>query len=113
MEKKEKVSILDTVPVVCPDVTTRHHEEIAEISFPSLRNARLQKVFGRLCRKSYATFDMHGTFVWGLIDGQRTVEEIIHLSAAHFEGEEDYARRIVTFISSLHSRRIIRLLARS
>jgi len=47
------------------------------------------------------SLDEHGTAVWKLIDGNRTVNEIAETLAGHFNQEENYEYRIATFISQL------------
>jgi hypothetical protein len=43
----------------------------------------------------------HGTAVWDLIDGKRTVKEIADILANHFNHEENYEYRIATYVSQL------------
>jgi len=46
--------------------------------------------------------DEHGTAVWDLIDGNRTIKEIVEILAGHFHNEKNYEYRIVTFFSQLY-----------
>ena len=52
----------------------------------------------------------HGTAVWQLIDGKRTVGEIITLLFPHFNGEENYASRVTTYLMRMQRDGIIRLI---
>jgi len=52
----------------------------------------------------------HGTAVWNLIDGKRTVNEIIYLLSDHFVGEENYDSRITIFITQLRKDGFIKYL---
>ena len=44
----------------------------------------------------------HGTAVWNLIDGQRTIKEIAELSAGHFKSEENYEYRVAAYFLQLY-----------
>ena len=52
--------------------------------------------------------DEHGTAVWNLIDGKRTINEISETLAAHFNCEENYEYRIVTFILQLQKQGFVK-----
>jgi hypothetical protein len=51
----------------------------------------------------------HGTAVWNLIDGTRTVLEIVEILAEHFDDEKNYEYRITTYISQLQKQGFIKL----
>lgn len=57
----------------------------------------------------FISLEEHGTAVWQLIDGKRSVQEIINALADHFSAEEEYATRVVTYIRQLHKDGFIRL----
>ena len=46
--------------------------------------------------------DAHGTAVWDLIDGKRTVMMIAETLAGHFNNEQNYEHRIALFFSQLN-----------
>ena len=54
------------------------------------------------------TLEEHGTAVWRLIDGRRTVQEIITLLAGHFQGEDNYSSRVAAYIMQLHKDGLIK-----
>ena len=83
-DTKEKVNLLDVVPVQCGHITTEWEGECAVLSFPR-------------------------TAVWRLIDGQRTVQEIISLLAGHFRDDDNYPFRVTKYIMQLQKDGFIQL----
>jgi superoxide dismutase len=51
----------------------------------------------------------HGTAVWNLIDGKRTVGEITAALAQHFNEEENYEYRITNYLSQLQGQGFIKI----
>lgn len=51
--------------------------------------------------------EAHGTAVWDLIDGRRTVREIADALAEHFQHEPNYEYRIATYIQQLRKQGFI------
>ncbi len=56
------------------------------------------------------TLEEHGTAVWRLIDGRRTVREITALLAGHFEEDTEYASRVAAYFVQLQKDGFVRLL---
>ena len=54
----------------------------------------------------------HGSAVWKLIDGERTVGEIITLLAEHFEHASGYEARVSTYIMRMQKDGLIVLKGR-
>ena len=52
--------------------------------------------------------DEHGTAVWDLIDGNRTVKVITETLAGHFNNEENYEYRIAVFLSQLYKQGFVK-----
>ena len=50
--------------------------------------------------------------MWRLVDGRRTVGEIIGLLEPHFGADKNYASRVAAYIVQLQRDGFIRLLAR-
>ena len=50
----------------------------------------------------------HGTAVWGLIDGKRTVKEIAEQLAEHFHHEENYEYRVAAYVSQLYKQGFVK-----
>ena len=57
----------------------------------------------------HVKLEEHGTAVWNMIDGRRTVREIISLLAEHFEGEENYPSRVTTYVMQLRKDGFVQL----
>ena len=54
------------------------------------------------CRSEHITVEREGeTVVWELIDGKRTVREIIEKLADHFQNEAGYESRVSTYLYQL------------
>ena len=51
----------------------------------------------------------HGTAVWELIDGKRTVRQIIEELAEHFDHEENYESCITAYITQLQKDGFVKL----
>ena len=93
METPEgKVSLLDAVPVRCDHILT---ELLPQSMSPDI-HVRLEE---------------HGSAVWRLIDGRRTVREIVFQLADHFHPDENYASRVTTYVMQLRKDGFIKLLS--
>lgn len=108
---KGKVNLLDAVPVRCGHITTEVEGDCVKLSFPRFKYEWMYRFLlpKGLSREISVLLEEHGSVVWRLIDGHRTVEEIISLSAEHFRDEADYPSRISTFILQLQKDGFIRL----
>jgi hypothetical protein len=53
----------------------------------------------------------HGTAVWNLIDGRRTVTEIVDALATYFNHEKNYEYRIAAYLSELQRQGFIKYLS--
>lgn len=111
LEKKDRISLLDAIPVRSEQVKTEWKGEYIVLAFPRFKKAWMRRFLlpKGLSADIHVTLEEHGTAVWQLIDGQRTVEEIIEQLAVHFSGEGDYASRITTYMMQLHKDGFIRL----
>ncbi|GHT77757.1 hypothetical protein AGMMS50262_19610 [Bacteroidia bacterium] len=100
---KEKVNFFDLVPVISEHITTEKEGGLSGIAFPRFRSKFMQKYFVPKNKSAIIRIrlDEHGTAVWDLIDGKRTVTEITELLAEHFNHEENYEYRILTFLVQL------------
>lgn len=58
-----------------------------------------------------SALEEHGSAVWRLIDGRRTVQEIVSLLADHFHPDENYASRVTTYVMQLRKDGFIKLLS--
>ena len=101
-DTKGKVNLLDTVPVQCGHITTEWEGEYAILSFPRFK-------YDWMRRFLLPKLEEHGTAVWRLIDGNRTVQEIISLLTDHFQNEDNYPSRVTTYIMQLQKDGFIQL----
>lgn len=111
MKRKGKFNLLDTIPVRSSRIVTQWEGECAVLAYPRFRLAWMRRFF---LPKTISPFvhirlEEHGTAVWNLIDGQRTVREIIAGLATHFEGVEDYAPRVTAYLMQMQKDGFIRL----
>lgn len=112
--EQAKVNLLDAVPVRSDHVTTEWQDGCAVLAFPRFKRAWMRRwLLPRgLSPDIRVRLEEHGTAVWSLIDGQRTVIQIVDELAGHFEGEEGYASRVTAYLTQLHKDGFIRLLVR-
>lgn len=111
--RKVKYNLLDTVPVCAGNVCTEWEDEYAVLILPRFRKAWMQRWLLPKSLSSHVRIQLeeHGTAVWRLIDGQRTVQEIIELLASHFGGDESYPSRVATYFMQLQKDGLIHLRA--
>ena len=102
--KKEKINLFELVPVISKHITTEKEGELSVIAFPRFRSRFMQKYFVPKNKSAMIRIRLeeHGTAVWDLIDGQRTVREITGALSEHFHHELNYEYRITTYLKQLH-----------
>lgn len=112
-ERQTRFNLLDTIPVCAGDVRTEWEGECAVLILPRFREAWMQRWLLPKSLSPYVRMPLeeHGTAVWRLVDGQRTVREIIELLAPHFEGDTTYPSRVAAYLMRLQKDGLIRLLA--
>lgn len=100
------------VPVISCHITTEKEGELSVIAFPRFRSKFMRKYF--VSRNKPAVIrvrlEKHGTAVWDLIDGQRTVKEIAGDLAAHFDHEENYEYRVAAYMTQLQRQGFVKLI---
>lgn len=108
-----KVNLLEAVPVRSPQVRTEWEGGLAVLAFPRFKQRWVRRLFPKvLSGELRVALEEHGTAVWRLIDGKRTVEELIGLLATHFREDANYASRVVIYLLRLQKDGFIRLKAR-
>ena len=112
---KGKISLLDAVPVRCGHITTEWDGECAVLTIPRFKYEWMRRFLlpKNMSPGIHVTLEEHGTAVWKLIDGQRTVQEIVSQLAEHFEGEEVYESRVTTYVMQLRKDGLIQLVAKN
>lgn len=106
-----KISLLDAVPVRCGHITTEWEGEHAVLTYPRFKYEWMRRLLlpKGMSPDIHVKLEEHGTAVWSLIDGQRTVREIISLLASHFGDEEDYIPRVTAYVMQLRKDEFIQL----
>lgn len=111
MSKKNKktepqINYLDLIPRRCE--TLRWHEDfrgrmVLEIENTGIFNTIAQKMFHKP-RYTKVHLDDNGTFIWPLIDGERTVNDIAVMVKAQFgEKAEPLYPRIIKYFQIMES----------
>jgi hypothetical protein len=110
MKNKEKVNLFDVIPYISEHITTEKEDDLSVIVLPRFRNKFMQKYFVPRGKSANIRIKLeeHGTVVWDLINGARTVKEITELLAEHFNNEENYQYRITTYITQLYTNGFIK-----
>lgn len=100
---KEKTSLLEVIPSYANHVTTEWEENLSVITYPRFKNKWMRRFLlpKGMSPDIHVRLEEHGTAVWKLIDGKRTVSQIIELMGDHFDYEENYETRVTTFITQL------------
>jgi hypothetical protein len=103
-------NLFDLVPVISEHITTENEGELSVIAFPRFRSKFMRKYFVPKNKSAVIRIclEEHGTAVWKLIDGKRTVREISEALAEHFNHEENYEYRITTYLSQLQKQGFIK-----
>ena len=101
---KKKQNLFDLVPTISEHITTEKEGELSVITFPRFRNKFMQKFFVPKNKSAMIRIrqDEHGTAVWDLIDGKRTIKNIVEILAEHFNHEENYEYRIVAYFTQIY-----------
>ncbi|MDR1631487.1 MAG: PqqD family protein [Dysgonamonadaceae bacterium] len=91
------------VPVISDHITTEKEGELSVIAFPRFRSKFMQKYFVPRNKSAVIRIRLeeHGTAVWNLIDGRRTIKEIADDLAEHFDHEENYEYRVAAYVAQL------------
>lgn len=110
-----KVSLLDAVPVRCGHITTEWEGECAVLAYPRFKYEWMRRFLlpKWMSPDIHVRLEEHGTAVWNLIDGHRTVREIISLLARHFGEEENYIPRVTAYVMQLRKDGFIQLTIRN
>ena len=109
-KRKVKKNLFDLIPIISEHITTEKEGELSVITFPRFRSKFMQKYFVPKNKQAtiHVRLDEHGTAVWDLIDGKRTIKTIADILAEHFNYEENYEHRIVVFFSQLYKQGFVR-----
>ena len=104
--KAQKQNYLEKIPVRNPEIgwsTDEYGNVTLEIQNKGIANRIAQK-FLKKPKITYIHLDENGSFVWPLIDGEKTIMEIAQLVDAHFgEKASPLYERLVKFFQILES----------
>lgn len=111
MAVKEKINLLEVVPCRGDQMTTVKEGEEVILSFPRFRHAWMSRYLlpKGMSKEIHVRLEEHGAAIWELIDGKRTVGEIIEKLAEHFHQEAGYELRVSTYLSRLQKDGFIKL----
>jgi hypothetical protein len=105
-----KKNLFDFIPIISEHITTEKEGELSVIAFPRFRSRFMQKYFVPKNKPAtiHVRLEEHGTAVWDLIDGNRTIKEITVMLADHFHDEKNYEYRIAAYFSQLQRQGFIK-----
>ena len=110
MAKKQQTNYLDLIPVISDKNTWT--QEDGRVTVHMVHRgfyAGIAQKFFRRPRVSHIALDEMGSFIFPLLDGQRTVEDIAQLVKGEFgEKAEPLYDRLVKYMQILHNNGFIR-----
>lgn len=114
MAVEGKINILDAIPVCAEQVVTKWVGECATLTYPRFKRSWMRKLFlpRGMSPDIRVQLEEQGSAVWRLIDGRRTVGEIVGLLAEFHHEDEQYDARIVTYLMQLRKDGFIQLVVR-
>jgi len=100
---KEKFNLLDVIPYQAEHITTERDGDTVTLAFPRFRKEWTRRLFlpKKMSPHIRVKLEEYGTAVWALIDGHRTVGEIVELMAEHFDDDDNYQQRVTAYIVQL------------
>lgn len=110
-EPKGKVNLLDVVPVRCEHITTQEEDGCIVLAYPRFKYEWMRRFLlpKGMSADIHVKLEENGTAVWRLIDGHRTVQEIISRLATHFHNEENYPSRVTAYVMQLQKDGFVQL----
>ncbi len=109
---KEKINLLDVIPFRSENITAEKGSDgTVTIAFPRFKYEWMRRFLlpKGMSPDIHVRLEEHGTAVWELIDGKRTVRQIIEELAEHFDHEENYESRITAYITQLQKDGFVKL----
>ena len=106
---KEQTNLMDVIPFRQTHITTEKQGDCIVIAFPRFKYEWMNRILlpKGMSPNIHVNLEEHGTAVWELIDGTRTVAEIIEKLVERSPEEADYESRIVTYIYQLQKDKFI------
>ena len=110
-EKKTSINYLDLIPVRAEGLewyTDYNGKVVLKVKNTGFFNEIAQKFFDKP-KYTKVHLDEHGSFVWPLIDGEKTVMELAQLQKEHFGDEvEPLYPRIIKYFQIVESYHFIK-----
>lgn len=100
----EKINVMDVIPCVAEHVRLEMIDNHVVMSFPRYKSKWMQRLFSHRGQILYnqIEFEEHGSAVLALIDGKRTVRDIVErLGEGHFKDEPGYEMRVTVFVQQM------------
>lgn len=111
-KRKQQKNYLDLIPERAPELTWNEDEEgiiTLEVENTGIFNRIAQKLFKRP-KFTKVHMEKYGSFLWRLIDGERTVMELADLQKAEFGDEvEPLYPRVAKYMQIMESYHFISL----
>lgn len=104
MADKEKINLLEVIPCRAAHISTMKEGEEVILSFPRFKKGWMNRYLlpKGMKKEICVRLEGHGTAVWEMIDGKRSVREIIEELAEHFQNEPEYESRVTHYLMQLH-----------
>jgi hypothetical protein len=98
-----KQNLFDLIPHTNERLTIEKEGELVVIAFPRFRNKLLMFFVPKSKSQTIRIrLDEHGTAVWNLIDGRKTIKQVADALAEYFNHEENYEYRVAKYFQHLH-----------
>ncbi|EGJ72547.1 hypothetical protein Bcop_2395 [Bacteroides coprosuis DSM 18011] len=113
-KSNNKINILDVTPIRRSHISTYIMDDgRVRLGILRFKSKWVNKYFlpKKISPEIKVPLDVHGSEVWKLIDGNRTIRKIIIQLATHFENQVDYEERIVTYLYQLKKDQLIDFLS--
>ncbi|MCC8188579.1 MAG: PqqD family peptide modification chaperone [Bacteroides sp.] len=104
-----KINLLEVIPYRNERISVAREGECIRLGIPRFKRQWMQRFLlpKGMSPFVHVTLEEHGTEVWELIDGKRTVGEIIALLGDYFQHQEGYDARVTAYITQLRKDNLI------
>ena len=110
--KKEKPNYLEKIPVRNPEIAWTTDEK-GIVTLEIQNKGVMKRITQKLLKKPKVTYihlDENGSFVWPLIDGEKSILDMAPLVDAHFgEAAHPLYERLVKFFQILESYHFVKM----
>ncbi len=105
----EQINLLEVIPYPDERISVVREGACIRLGIPRFKKEWMRRFLlpKGMSPFVHVTLEEHGTAVWELIDGHRTVGEIIGLLGDYFQHQEGYDARITAYITQLRKDNLI------